>query len=149
MTRPATCYDYPISATLPNTTGGEGQQDAEQEARHPRRRQQILGAARRCFTRDNFQATSMQDTFAEAGRLRRWGCSALTHVAVRDPAILRAFDAPVSADLPGAPALVAAFDVTGGAEQAQAAERGVQVDSGERGDGGGAATGSLGDGAQY
>lgn len=31
------------------------------------RRQQILGAARRCFTRNGFQATSMQDIFAEAG----------------------------------------------------------------------------------
>jgi AcrR family transcriptional regulator len=31
------------------------------------RRQQILGAAQRCFTRNGFQATSMQDIFAEAG----------------------------------------------------------------------------------
>src|ERR1700739_4907897 len=31
------------------------------------RRQQILGAARRCFTRNGFQATSMQDIFAESG----------------------------------------------------------------------------------
>jgi len=31
------------------------------------RRQQILTAARRCFTRNGFQATSMQDIFAEAG----------------------------------------------------------------------------------
>ncbi len=30
------------------------------------RRQQILGAARRCFTRNGFQATSMQNIFAEA-----------------------------------------------------------------------------------
>lgn len=30
------------------------------------RRQQILGAAQRCFTRNGFQATSMQDIFAEA-----------------------------------------------------------------------------------
>src|SRR5438105_4898115 len=31
------------------------------------RRQQILAAARRCFTRNGFQATSMQDILAEAG----------------------------------------------------------------------------------
>jgi len=31
------------------------------------RRQQILAAAQRCFTRNGFQATSMQDIFAEAG----------------------------------------------------------------------------------
>jgi AcrR family transcriptional regulator len=31
------------------------------------RRDQILGAARRCFTRNGFQATSMQDIFAESG----------------------------------------------------------------------------------
>lgn len=31
------------------------------------RRHQILGAARRCFTRNGFQATSMQDIFAESG----------------------------------------------------------------------------------
>lgn len=31
------------------------------------RRQQILGAAQRCFTRNGFQATSMQDIFAESG----------------------------------------------------------------------------------
>ena|SRR5258708_2557219 len=31
------------------------------------RRRQILGAAQRCFTRNGFQATSMQDIFAEAG----------------------------------------------------------------------------------
>src|SRR5215813_11679484 len=31
------------------------------------RRQQILTAARRCFTRNGFQATSMQDIFAESG----------------------------------------------------------------------------------
>lgn len=31
------------------------------------RRRQILGAARRCFTRNGFQATSMQDIFAESG----------------------------------------------------------------------------------
>lgn len=31
------------------------------------RRQQILGAARRCFTRNGFQSTSMQDIFTEAG----------------------------------------------------------------------------------
>lgn len=31
------------------------------------RRHQILGAARRCFTRNGFQATSMQDIFGESG----------------------------------------------------------------------------------
>ena len=31
------------------------------------RRDQILGAARRCFLRDGFHSTSMQDLFAEAG----------------------------------------------------------------------------------
>ena len=31
------------------------------------RRHQILGAARRCFARNGFQATSMQDIFAESG----------------------------------------------------------------------------------
>jgi AcrR family transcriptional regulator len=31
------------------------------------RRHQILSAARRCFTRNGFQATSMQDIFAESG----------------------------------------------------------------------------------
>ena len=31
------------------------------------RRQQILGAAQRCFTRNGFQATTMADIFAEAG----------------------------------------------------------------------------------
>jgi TetR/AcrR family transcriptional regulator, transcriptional repressor of aconitase len=31
------------------------------------RRRQILGAAQRCFTRNGFQATSMQDIFAESG----------------------------------------------------------------------------------
>jgi AcrR family transcriptional regulator len=31
------------------------------------RRQQIVDAARRCFTRNGFQATSMQDIFAESG----------------------------------------------------------------------------------
>jgi AcrR family transcriptional regulator len=31
------------------------------------RREHILAAARRCFLRDGFQATSMQDLFAEAG----------------------------------------------------------------------------------
>src|SRR5260370_1091304 len=31
------------------------------------RRQQILAAAQRCFTRNGFQATTMQDIFAEAG----------------------------------------------------------------------------------
>ncbi|MEU1710818.1 TetR/AcrR family transcriptional regulator [Streptomyces sp. NPDC005706] len=31
------------------------------------RREQILGAARRCFLRDGFHSTSMQDLFAEAG----------------------------------------------------------------------------------
>lgn len=31
------------------------------------RREQILDAARRCFSRDGFQATSMQDVIAEAG----------------------------------------------------------------------------------
>jgi AcrR family transcriptional regulator len=31
------------------------------------RRQQILDAARRCFVRNGFHATSMQDVFAEAG----------------------------------------------------------------------------------
>jgi AcrR family transcriptional regulator len=31
------------------------------------RRQQILSAAQRCFTRNGFQATSMQDIFAESG----------------------------------------------------------------------------------
>jgi AcrR family transcriptional regulator len=31
------------------------------------RREHILGAARRCFLRDGFHATSMQDLFAEAG----------------------------------------------------------------------------------
>lgn len=31
------------------------------------RRHQILNAARRCFTREGFQATSMQDIFTEAG----------------------------------------------------------------------------------
>jgi AcrR family transcriptional regulator len=31
------------------------------------RRQQILTAARRCFTRNGFQATSMQDIFGESG----------------------------------------------------------------------------------
>jgi AcrR family transcriptional regulator len=31
------------------------------------RRQQILTAARRCFTRNGFQATSMQDIFTDAG----------------------------------------------------------------------------------
>jgi AcrR family transcriptional regulator len=31
------------------------------------RRQQIVDAARRCFTRNGFHATSMQDIFAEAG----------------------------------------------------------------------------------
>jgi AcrR family transcriptional regulator len=31
------------------------------------RRQQILDAAQRCFSRNGFQATSMQDIFAEAG----------------------------------------------------------------------------------
>src|SRR5260370_41130934 len=31
------------------------------------RRQQILAAAQRCFTRNGFQATSMADIFAEAG----------------------------------------------------------------------------------
>jgi len=31
------------------------------------RRQQILSAAQRCFTRNGFQATSMADIFAEAG----------------------------------------------------------------------------------
>src|SRR5882762_4806896 len=30
------------------------------------RREQILAAARRCFLRDGFQATSMQDLFAES-----------------------------------------------------------------------------------
>src|ERR1700759_850659 len=33
----------------------------------PARRAQILGAARRCFLRDGFHSTSMQDLFAEAG----------------------------------------------------------------------------------
>ncbi len=31
------------------------------------RREQILDAARRCFLRDGFHSTSMQDLFAEAG----------------------------------------------------------------------------------
>ncbi|MET8586928.1 TetR/AcrR family transcriptional regulator [Streptomyces collinus] len=31
------------------------------------RREQILGAARRCFLRDGFHSTSMQDLFAESG----------------------------------------------------------------------------------
>ena len=31
------------------------------------RREQIMAAARRCFLRDGFHATSMQDLFAEAG----------------------------------------------------------------------------------
>ncbi len=31
------------------------------------RREQILNAARRCFLRDGFHETSMQDLFAEAG----------------------------------------------------------------------------------
>src|ERR1700761_8578795 len=37
-----------------------------QQARDARR-DQILSAARRCFLRDGFHATSMQDLFAEAG----------------------------------------------------------------------------------
>jgi AcrR family transcriptional regulator len=31
------------------------------------RREQILAAARRCFLRDGFHETSMQDLFAESG----------------------------------------------------------------------------------
>src|ERR1700761_4592062 len=37
-----------------------------QQARDARR-DQILSAARRCFLRDGFHSTSMQDLFAEAG----------------------------------------------------------------------------------
>ncbi|HET8683853.1 MAG TPA: TetR/AcrR family transcriptional regulator, partial [Micromonosporaceae bacterium] len=37
------------------------------EAHLAARRQQILDAARRCFTRNGFHATSMQDVIAEAG----------------------------------------------------------------------------------
>src|ERR1700759_3170484 len=33
----------------------------------PARRAQILDSARRCFLRDGFHSTSMQDLFAEAG----------------------------------------------------------------------------------